>query len=240
MVAAAIVGGAVIGAGASMAASNQQKGAANRATALQGSMFERTQANLQPYMGTGAQANARLADLLGTSGNTSAAGYGSLSHPFTMQDYLANQDPGYQFQLQQGQQALQSSQAAQSGVLSGAALKDLVSFNQGMAATGYQNAWNRWMAQNTNTYNRLSGMAGLGENAAAGVGNMGVQTGANMANTITGAGNAQAAGYVGAANSINNAVGYYSVFGKPGSDPYVPSDGSVSSGLASGITKIPD
>lgn len=216
MVAAAVVAAGVISAGATYAASQTQKGAANRATDLQGQMFQQTQANLQPYMASGMQANGRLGDLLGTSGNTSADGYGSLTSNFTQQDYLANQDPGYQFQLDQGNKALQNSQAAQNGILSGGSLKDLISYNQGMAATGYQNAFNRFQTQNQNTYNRLSGMASMGENAAAGVGNMGVQTGANMANSIMGGANAQAAGYVGMANSFNNAAGYYAIFGKGG------------------------
>jgi hypothetical protein len=213
MVAAAMVGAAVVGAAGSAYASNQQKSAANKATNLQQGIYNQNQANLSPYMQQGSGALSKLADLEGTSGNTSAPGYGSLTSNFTAQDYLNNQDPGYQFQLQQGQQALQNSQAADSGVLSGAALKGLIGYNQGMAATGYQNAYNRWQTTNSNNFTRLSSLASLGENAAAGAGNMGVASGANMANSITGAGNAAAAGTVGATNavtgSINNGMGYY-------------------------------
>jgi hypothetical protein len=213
MVAAAIVGGAVVGAAGSAYASSQQKSAANKATDLQGQINAKNQANLAPYMQTGTQANSRLADLLGTSGNTGAQGYGSLTKPFTMQDYLNNQDPSYQFTQQQGQQALMASAGAQNGVLSGSAMKDLLNYSQGLAGQQYQAAWNRWNTQQSNEYQRLNGMVGMGENAAAGAGNLGVQSGANMANTITGAGNAGAAGVIGAANSINgganNLAGYY-------------------------------
>lgn len=51
--------------------------------------------------------------------------------------------PGYQFQLQQGQQALGQSAAARGGLLSGAQQKAAQGFAQKQAATGFQDAWNR-------------------------------------------------------------------------------------------------
>ena len=213
MVAAAMVGSAVVGAGASMVASNKQSKAANSATDFQKTAYNTNQQNLDPYMGYGTQAGKQLSDLLGTSGNTGATGYGSLMQPFTAQDYLNNKDPGYDFQLQQGQMALQNSQAADSGVLSGAALKGLIGYNQGMAATGYQNAYNRFQTTQNNQYSRLSGLMSLGENAAAGAGNTGAALAGTIGNTITGGANASAAGTVGAANAVtgavNNGMGYY-------------------------------
>lgn len=197
--------GSLFGAHASQSAANTQANAANNATGLQKYIYDQNQANLSPYMQMGSGAGRTLASMLQPGGQ--------LLRSFTPQDYLANRDPGYAFQLQQGQQALQNSQAAGNGVLSGTALKDLIGFNQNYASTGYQNAFDRWQAQNTNVYNRLMGMAGLGENAAAGAGNTGAAIGANMAGSIMGAGNAQAAGQVGVANALtgglNNAGGYY-------------------------------
>jgi hypothetical protein len=214
---------AAVGAVGSMTAANDQSNAADHATDSQRAMFQQTFDAGAPYRNAGASATGRLSDLLGTSGNPLAAGYGSLTTPFTAKDYLANQDPGYQFQLDQGTKALQNSQAAGGGVLSGAALKDLIGFNQGTAATGYQNAWNRWNAQQTNTVNRLGSLAQLGQaastNSATGASNF-----ANgIANTITSSGNAQAAGAVGTANAIsgglNNAAGYY-YLGQNTGNPY--------------------
>ncbi len=204
--AAASLGSAYMSSKASQGAANKQFQAAQNATQLQQQIYENNQANLSPYMQQGAAANSRLSDLLGTSGNSGAAGYGSLTSGFTAQDYLSNQDPGYQFQLQQGNQALTNSLAAQNGVLSGSAVKDLINFNQGMASTGYQNAWNRWNTQQGNTYQRLSGLAGLGENAAAMSGNQGIQTGANIGNTMTSGANALAAGQIGSANAYAGAI----------------------------------
>lgn len=212
-VAVAVAGGAVIGAGASIYAGGQQADAANNATATQQGMYDQTAANEAPYRQLGTQAGGKLGDLLGTSGNTGAAGYGSLTQPFTAQDYLNNQDPSYQFQLTQGQNALQNSQAASGGVLSGAALKSLIGYNQDYASTGYQNAWNRWNTQQNNTVSRLGSLAQLGESAASNQASGASTFAGGIANTITGAGNASAAGAVGAANAVtgaaNNATGYY-------------------------------
>lgn len=215
----AMLGSAAIGAYASSSAADKQVGAANNATQLQQQIYNQNQQNLSPYMGYGSSAAKTLSSMLAPGGQ--------LMQSFTPADYLANKDPGYQFQLQQGQQALQNSQAAGNGVLTGSAMKDLMGYNQGMASTGYQNAFDRWQSQNTNVYNRLMGQAQLGENAAAGAGNTGATIGANMAGSMMGAGNAAAAGTVGVGNAIsggiNNGMGYYylnQMMNKPSADPY--------------------
>lgn len=185
-------------------AANTQADAANNATAMQQGMFNTTQSNLQPYMQGGSSALSTLQDKIKS---------GQLGGQFTMADYLANKDPGYDFQFQQGEQALRNGLSAGDGALSGSALKGLINFGQGMAATGYQSAYQRWLASQSNTYSQLAGLASLGENAGANVGNAGVGYSNGMANTITGAGNAQAAGTIGSANAItgavNNGMGYY-------------------------------
>lgn len=215
-VAAAGVASSLIGANASQSAADTQAGAANNATQFSKDQWAQIMGNLQPYINQGTQANTRLGDLLGTSGNTGASGYGQLTQGFTPQDFQANLDPGYGFQLQQGQQALQNSQAAGDGVLSGSALKGLMSFNQNMANTAYQNAYSRWNSTNTNTYNRLAGLAQLGQSSAAGAAASGVNLAGTVSNNMIGAGNAQAAGQVGVANALggglsNAATGYYAL-----------------------------
>jgi hypothetical protein len=67
-------------------------------------------------------------------------------------------------------------------------------FNQGMAATGYQNAFDRFTTQQNNTFARLSGIAGLGQNAAAGVGAAGTQLGTGAAQATAAAGASRGAG----------------------------------------------
>lgn len=178
-------------------AANAQVDAANNTTANTRSMFDTTQANLKPYMLGGNTALSSLLEKLKS---------GDLGGQFTSADYLANKDPGYDFQLQQGQQALQNSQAAGDGALSGSALKGLIDFNQGMASTGYQNAYNRWLQSQQNTYGQLSGLASLGENAGANLGNTGANFGKTMSDSIMGAGNAKASGIMGVNNSVMGGI----------------------------------
>lgn len=192
-VATAIIGGAVVGAVASKKAGDTAKQASREANQTVQDKYLQTRADEMPFMEAGRGATTRLSDLLGTSGKTDAAGYGSLTKPFTADDYLANKDPGYQFQLQQGSQAMQNRSAAGSGALSGAALKDLMSFNQEYAKTGYDSAFNRYTTQQNNIFSRLSDIAKLGQNAASQTGAQGVAVGQQQSANTTSAGNAAAA-----------------------------------------------
>jgi len=221
---------AAVGAVGAITASGQQSSAANKATDAQQAMFQQTFDAGSPYRLAGQQATGKLSDLLGISSNTGAVGYGSLTQPFTAADYLANKDLGYQFQLNQGQNALQNSQAAQGGALSGAALKSLIAYNQDYASTGYQNAWNRWNAQQTNTINRLGSLAQLGQAASTNSATGASSFSNGIANTITGAGNAAAAGTVGAANAVNSGLGYYYLSQNNGGGSVPGFNGNASTG----------
>lgn len=55
-------------------------------------------------------------------------------------------DPGYQFRLGQGEQALNRASSASGGRLGGAALKKLLEYNQGFASNEFGNAANRDLA----------------------------------------------------------------------------------------------
>jgi hypothetical protein len=137
--------------------------------------------------------------------------FGSLLRNFTGQD-LQN-EPGYQFGLQQGQQALDRRLASGGNYFSGAALKGATRFAQDYAGTKYQDAFNRDSANKTRTYNFLSGMTSLGENAAAQTGNAGQnmanQVGANTMGAANAAGAAQIASSNAFSNGMNNAVSGY-------------------------------
>jgi len=78
--------------------------ASQEALALQQQEFQTQQGNLQPFLKTSAAA-------LGELGQGTSAG-GQFETSFTPADLQANLDPGYQFQLQQGQQAVDRSAAA--------------------------------------------------------------------------------------------------------------------------------
>lgn len=88
---------------------------------------------LNPYVTTGKQANSALATNL-------ANGFDASSLP---------NDPGYQFQLAQGQQALDRSLGARGNVFSGSALKAAADYSKGLTDTTLQDAFNRYQAQNS-------------------------------------------------------------------------------------------
>lgn len=131
---------------------------------------------------------------------------GFLTQLFTPDAFKAGMDPGYQWRLQQGAQGVMNTAAAGSGALSGPALKALMDYNQGAASQEYQAAFNRFQTQQGNIFQRLTAMAGLGQNAAAGVGNQAVATGGNIGANIVGGANAAAAGQIGAANAWGGAL----------------------------------
>ena len=102
--------------------------------------------------------------------------------------------PGYQYRLNQGLDAVQSSAAARGMLNSGATMNAVNAEAQGQAS----NEWNNYL-------NRLMGQADNGQNAALGTsaaaGNMG-QMGANALGFI---GDARSAGAIGQGNAWNTA-----------------------------------
>lgn len=148
---------------------------------------------LNPYLASGQAANSRLSDLLGTSGNSDSSGYGSLTTPFTAAD-LQN-DPGFKFQLQQGNQALDRKAAAGGNYFSGAALKAAQDYGQGLADTTLNNAFARDQAQKQQVYGNLSGQAGVGANAAG-----------RASDIYEGSGNARAGAGISSANILNQTL----------------------------------
>jgi len=137
------------------------------------------------------------------SASSGPGGFGSLLKPFSIEDFH-NYSPAYQFQLQQGQQGILNRDASSAGALSGAAQKDLMGFNQGMAQDAFTNAFNQYQTQQGNIYGRLMGVANQGQaaasNAATGGSSYANSIGANVAN----AGTARAGGLVGIGNSLSS------------------------------------
>jgi hypothetical protein len=153
--------------------------------------------------------------MYGYYGDQSDPEYGSLTKPFDVEEFYKYQDPGYWFRLQQGTQGLQNSAAAGSGALSGAALKDLLTFNQDMASQEYGNAFNRYQVQQGNIFSRLSDIARLGQSSAAGVGSAGTQLAGNAGQAISNAGAAAGAGVVGAGNALGQGATNYWLYNNP-------------------------
>ena len=167
---------------------------ADRASQIQQENFEQTRKDLMPYKQAG---DTSLSQLMGQMGSN-----GYFNQTYTGQDIYS--DPSYQFRLQQGQDAIQSSAAAKGGLLTGATLKALQNYGQESASQEYSNAYNRFNADQTNRYNRLSNLVGIGQNAAAQVGNAGAQTAQAVANNTMAGANSIAAGQVASANNWAN------------------------------------
>lgn len=156
-----------------------------------------------------AAAASDMADPALYEGDMGDEAYGSFTDPFTVEDFYEQQDPGYAFRLQQGNQALVNAASAGSGAFSGAALKDLLAYNQDMASQEYGNAFNRYQTQQGNIFSRLFDVARLGQNAAAGVGTTGANLAGNAGQFYSNAGAASGAGIVGAGNAASSGLTNY-------------------------------
>lgn len=210
--AAGSIAGASISASASESAAKTQASAANNATAATLAMYNQTQSNLAPYLALGNSAEGTYANALGLPGSSpSAAGStgtttGSLIAPFQPTMQQLSTTPGYQFTLGQGLEATQNGFAAQGLGTSGAAAKGAANYAEGLASTTYQNQFQNYLTQNAQIANILQNSVGSGQNAAAGLGALGLQTTAQAnAQSLSGAA-ATAAGTVGSANALTSGI----------------------------------
>jgi hypothetical protein len=188
----------VAGAGASIYGGSKQAAAANNAANLQQQQFEQTQKNQAPFIQAGQNAVGTIqSDLNNQTG---------FATPFSFQA-----DPGYQFNLTQGENAINSSSAAQGGVLNGGTLKALSQYASGLADTTYSSAYNRYLEGSQNSYNQLAGLANLGEGATTNTGNAGAAAANAAGNYGTQAANATAAGAVGASNAVGGSINTFDI-----------------------------
>lgn len=188
--------GSIISGGASSKAADAQIEAGNAANATQLAMFNQNRADLAPWREAGVNALARL--------QTGLQPGGELYKPFGASDFQA--DPGYDFRLSEGLKALQRSAAARGGLLSGSMLKGINRYSQDYASNEYSNAYNRYNQNQSNQFNRLASVSGLGQTTAQQVASLGAGTAQGIAANQIGAGNAQASGYVGAANALSGGL----------------------------------
>lgn len=90
------------------------------------------------------------------------------------------QDPGYQFRLQQGQQAIDRSLGARGKQFSGEALKAAQDYGQGLADSTYNEAYNRWLQQNAQNIGVAGSLADLDTQG----GNVRANAGVNNSNVL--------------------------------------------------------
>lgn len=121
--------------------------------------------DLMGGMSAAGQAYSPLTQFLGY-GQQAGGLLGSMAGQDPRQNW--QQDPGYQFRQQQGEQAIGRAASAMGGRASGRTLKDLTSFNQDLASQEYGNAVNRGFqqqAQQMGVAGQLAGLGGIGANA---------------------------------------------------------------------------
>lgn len=147
-----------------------------------------------PYSAAGLSANSQLSDRLSAGFNP-----GDLTS-----------DPGYQFQLAEGNKALDRRLAASGALDSGAAIKAGQDYGQGLASTTYNDAYNRWLQQNS----QLAGQSGQGFGAATGLAGVYDTEGDIQANADVGRTNILSS-TLSSLLSGSGEIAYYDANGKP-------------------------
>lgn len=203
---AAIIGSAVLGAGASLAggrsqaraverSADLQADAAREATGLQRQMYEEGVARQRPFLEAGTGFFNQLAAL-------------QRGGPQAAQTFLQT-DPGYGFRMSEGMKALERSAAARGGLLSGGTGRALSRYGQDLASQEYGAAYNR-LANLANVGPQAAGvMSSLGQNYATAAGNLGLGAAQAMGQGMTGAAQARGSAYMGGVNALTGGLGTY-------------------------------
>ncbi len=218
-VATAVIGSAVLGAGAQIYGANKaadtQSANADRVAGMQQQQYQQTRQDLSPYRAIGQDASDRLTGRLS-----------ELTAPISVNpDDFQNSDY-YKFLETQGQRGVTNSAAARGLGSSGAALKGAAAFSKGLASTEWQNNFNMKRANTTDAYTRLKGLIDTGQNASAQTGSAGQVAALNAGTALTGGANAEAAASNKIGTSIagmaNNIGGYAMAKGMYGGGGYSP------------------
>jgi len=197
----AIGGSAVLGflgsrkqAKAAESASQTQYQATQDAARQQREMFDILNAQQGPYREAGYGALNQINTMLP-----------SFTREFTSADLIKNLDPSYKFMLEQGLGA--TGQAMNVG--GGGSNVDLARqrFAQEYAKTGAQQAFTNYQNQQSNIYNRLASLAGIGQTAQSQTNTLGSNTANALSQLGIGGASALGAGQVGAANAMAGAYG---------------------------------
>lgn len=205
-VAVAVGGAAVVGAGATMYASNQAGAASNAQSASaqagidqENSQFAAVQKLLSPYVTAGNSSLTAQQDLNGTNGTAAQA-----SAIAALQA-----SPQYTSALAAGNNNILANASATGNLRGGNTQGALAQFAPALLSSTINDQ-----------YSRLGSMTSIGQNAAAGVGNAGMQTGSSVAALLQQQGAATAGGYLASgnaatsyANTVNGAIGTYAGLG---------------------------
>ena len=195
-VGSSLAGGLLQNRAASKAA-DAQRDAAMQGIQSQETMYRTNREDMAPWRQVGSDALYQLRDM------TKPGGY-------LISDYTGDSlrtDPGYQFGLDEGRNAIDQSAASRGILFSGKTLRDLMKFGQDYAGTKFNEGFNRDMATKGFRQQTLAGLSGTGSAAAGQTAALGAQTGNSIADLLGSAGAARAAGLVGGANALSGAIG---------------------------------
>ena len=209
-VAAAIAGSAIVGglasSSAASSASSAQQNAANTAAATSQGQYDQTRADQAPWRNAGQSALSSISGGFGLGPASGGVSSGQFNHTFDANDLTNGLSPNYNFQLQQGLGAVNNQASVTGGLVGGNALKGISDYAQGSASSAYQQAFNNYNTNQTNIYNRLSNIAGLGQTANGQTAQAGMANASNVGSAQLAGGAAAAAGYIGQGNAISGAV----------------------------------
>lgn len=184
-------------------------------------VYSDAQANYNPYMQAGTAGLSEMLMRMGLGGDSSNANFGSLLKSFDSSQM--DDESGYKFRQQQGENALNRKLAASGKYLNPEAAKSLATFNQDLASQEYQNAYNRNMSNKQNIASLLGGLTSGGLSAVGGLSGVGTNVGGTLAGLYGSMANASAASKQN--NTLSNlmnlglgAAGIYSGFGWGGNN----------------------
>jgi hypothetical protein len=205
------------------AANSIASGAADSNLQLQRDEYERQRTLLEPWRRAGENALLKLVN---------APNDQFQQAPRFDFNYSQISDPGTQFRLQEGLNAMNATAAARGGLMSGNALRAGQEYGQNLASQEYQNAFNRYREKfdrQTQThnldaaradllYNRMANLAGIGQatsnqlggyssNYAQNAGDIINAKGVNSANSALALGNARSSQYANAGNALGGVLG---------------------------------
>lgn len=186
--AASVIGGGMQASAARRAAS-QQAGATQYAADIQRQMFDIVNQQQAPYREAGYGALTRIGELLP-----------GLTAPVSREEILGL--PGYQFAIQQGTGAARQAMNVGGGGsnVDRAAQKFAIDYTLGTAMP-------QVIAQRSNIYNTLAGIAGIGQTGQTQANQAALSTGSNIGQAAIGGATALGAGQIGAANAYSGALG---------------------------------
>lgn len=218
--------------GARKAAELQRQGQLE-ARALQEKNLAKTEQDLDPYRQVGLNA---LKDY-GAAAYDNYAPEAPTQSNFNFRDFSSadlENDAGYKFRKAAGEKALMNSRASQGLLNSGATLKALADYGQGMASNEFNNAYNRYQgdrnfaqqnfaqdrmynnnnrqqyfqdrnAQSRERFARLAQLAGMGQTATNTLGSFRSGYSGDIGRATTSAADASASGVIGATNAKTDA-----------------------------------